>query len=105
MNDPRFPGIIYRYGASSVATPVLRGTGLRVQTLVIDVYQTILFGIAIDDVVNYDFSDCNQVVVWNPESLPTSGTSFFRAAPGGGETGYSGQRRDPNRRRTPDHNE
>lgn len=39
-DDPRFPGIIYRYGASGVATPVLRRTGLRVQTLVIDVYQS-----------------------------------------------------------------
>ena len=38
--DPsHFPNIIYRYGASGVATPVLRGTGLRVQTLVIDVHQ------------------------------------------------------------------
>lgn len=36
-DDPRFPGIAYRYGASGVPTPVLRGTGLRVQTLVIDV--------------------------------------------------------------------
>jgi uncharacterized protein (DUF433 family) len=39
MNDPRFPGIIYRYGASGKPTPTLRGTGLRVQTLVIDVHQ------------------------------------------------------------------
>ncbi len=39
QDDPRFPGIIYRYGASGVATPVLRGTGLRVQTLVIDIHQ------------------------------------------------------------------
>lgn len=38
-DDPRFPGIVYRYGASEVPTPVLRGTGLRVQTLVIDVHQ------------------------------------------------------------------
>jgi uncharacterized protein (DUF433 family) len=36
-DDPRFPGIAYRYGASGVPTPVLRGTGLRVQTFVIDV--------------------------------------------------------------------
>ncbi len=38
-DDPRFPGIVYRYGASGVPAPVLRGTGLRVQTLVIDVRQ------------------------------------------------------------------
>ena len=65
----------------------------------------ILFGIAIDDVVTYDFSEFNQVVVWNHASRPPSGTSFFRTATGGGEPGYSGQRGDPNRRRTPDHNE
>jgi uncharacterized protein (DUF433 family) len=38
-DDPQFPGIVYRYGASGVPTPVLRGTGLRVQTFVIDVRQ------------------------------------------------------------------
>lgn len=37
MDDPRFAGIVYRYGTSGIPTPVLRGTGLRVQTLVIDV--------------------------------------------------------------------
>lgn len=40
LDDSRFPSTIYRYGASDVATPVLRGTGLRVQTLVIDINQT-----------------------------------------------------------------
>jgi uncharacterized protein (DUF433 family) len=39
LDDPRFPGVVYRYGASNMATPVLRGTGLRVQTIVIDVHQ------------------------------------------------------------------
>lgn len=34
VDDPDFPGITYRRGASGVPTPVLRGTGLRVQTLV-----------------------------------------------------------------------
>lgn len=38
-DDPRFPGIFYQYGASEVPTPVLRGTGLPVQTLVMDVQQ------------------------------------------------------------------
>lgn len=33
LHDPRFPGIEYRMGASGWPTPVLRGTGLRVQTL------------------------------------------------------------------------
>lgn len=37
MDDPQFPGIAYRCGTSGIPTPVLRGTGLRVQTLVTDV--------------------------------------------------------------------
>jgi uncharacterized protein (DUF433 family) len=35
MDDPDFPGITYRRGASGIPTPVLRGTGIRVQTIVI----------------------------------------------------------------------
>jgi uncharacterized protein (DUF433 family) len=33
LNDPDFPGIIYRRGTSGIPTPVLRGTGIRVQTI------------------------------------------------------------------------
>ena len=36
LDDPKFPGITYRRGASGNITPVLRGSGLRVQTLVIE---------------------------------------------------------------------
>jgi hypothetical protein len=36
--------------------------------------QPILFGTTVADVVNYDFSKSNQVVVWNHEALSTSGT-------------------------------
>lgn len=39
LADPKFPGIAYRRGASGIATPVLRGTNLRVQTVVIDSHQ------------------------------------------------------------------
>jgi uncharacterized protein (DUF433 family) len=35
LDDPAFPGISYRSGASGHSTPVLRGTGIRVQTIVI----------------------------------------------------------------------
>ncbi len=35
MDDPAFPGIGYRRGASGIPQPVLRGTGLRVQTIVL----------------------------------------------------------------------
>ena len=38
-DDPQFPGITYRRGAAGRPTPVLRGSVLRVQTLVIDYKQ------------------------------------------------------------------
>jgi len=34
LDDPNFPGITYRRGASGTPTPVMRGTGIRVQTMV-----------------------------------------------------------------------
>lgn len=34
LDDPDFPQITYRRGAGGVPVPVLRGTGLRVQTIV-----------------------------------------------------------------------
>lgn len=36
LDDPKFPGVTYRRGASGNITPVLRGSGLRVQTLVLE---------------------------------------------------------------------
>lgn len=38
LDDPQFPSITYRRGASGVPTPTLRGTGLRVETLVVSHY-------------------------------------------------------------------
>jgi uncharacterized protein (DUF433 family) len=35
LDDPEFPQITYRRGASGVPAPVLRGTGVRVQTVAI----------------------------------------------------------------------
>jgi uncharacterized protein (DUF433 family) len=35
LDDPAFPQITYRRGASGIPTPVVRGTGIRVQTLVV----------------------------------------------------------------------
>jgi uncharacterized protein (DUF433 family) len=35
LDDPSFPGITYRSGAACQPTPVIRGTGIRVQTIVI----------------------------------------------------------------------
>jgi uncharacterized protein (DUF433 family) len=36
LDDPIFPGITYRRGASGWVMPVIRGTGIRVQTIVIN---------------------------------------------------------------------
>lgn len=33
LDDPRFPHVTYRRGASGWPVPVLRGTGIRVQTI------------------------------------------------------------------------
>ena len=55
LNDLRFPHIVYRRGASGTPTPVLRGTGLRVQTIVIAVKG---WGIAPDQVAaEYDVTE------------------------------------------------
>ncbi len=35
LDDPDFPSITYRRGASGALSPVLRGTGIRVQTIVL----------------------------------------------------------------------
>jgi uncharacterized protein (DUF433 family) len=39
LDDPEFPGITYRRGASGAIVPILRGSSLRVQTLVLDMQQ------------------------------------------------------------------
>src|SRR5665648_119387 len=36
LDDPNFPGITYLRGASGWVSPVLRGTGIRVQTIVVN---------------------------------------------------------------------
>jgi len=35
LDDPDFPNISYRRGAAGIPTPVILGTGVRVQTIVI----------------------------------------------------------------------
>jgi len=35
LDDPAFPQITYRRGAAGAPSPVLRGTGIRVQTVVV----------------------------------------------------------------------
>lgn len=35
LDDPEYPNITYRRGASGILSPVLRGTGIRVQTIIL----------------------------------------------------------------------
>ncbi len=35
FDDPEYPNITYHLGASGILSPVLRGSGIRVQTIVI----------------------------------------------------------------------
>ena len=35
LDDPEYPNITYRRGASGSLSPVLRGTGIRVQTIIL----------------------------------------------------------------------
>jgi uncharacterized protein (DUF433 family) len=35
LDDPEYPNITYRLGASGIHFPVLRGTGIRVQTIIL----------------------------------------------------------------------
>lgn len=35
LDDPEFPGITYRRGAAGIPIPILRSTGIRVQSIVI----------------------------------------------------------------------
>lgn len=35
LDDPQFPQITYRRGASGIPTPIIRGTGIRVQAVAI----------------------------------------------------------------------
>ena len=48
VDDPGFPGITYRRGAAGNLTPVLRGSGLRVQTLVVVAQQ----GLALEQIAD-----------------------------------------------------
>ena len=58
LADPRFPRVEYRTGASGWPTPVLRGMGVRVQTIAVALYSWKLspqevadeWGVSIDQV-------------------------------------------------------
>ncbi len=55
LNDPDFPQITYRRGAAAVPTPVLRGTGIRVQTIVVAAQQ---WGLTVEQIAaEYDLTE------------------------------------------------
>ncbi len=55
LNDPAFPQITYRRGAAGVPTPVLHGTGIRVQTIVVSARQ---WGFGVDQIAaEYDLTE------------------------------------------------
>ena len=52
LDDPRFPKITYRRGASGTPSPLIRGTGVRVQTVVTAAQQ---WGMDVDQIAEeYD---------------------------------------------------
>ncbi|KAF0109523.1 MAG: hypothetical protein FD147_2214 [Chloroflexi bacterium] len=57
VDDPNFPGITYRRGASGWVTPVIRGTGIRVQTIVLDDRM----GLSLEEIATDHGLDMNQI--------------------------------------------
>ncbi|MCX6053828.1 MAG: DUF433 domain-containing protein [Chloroflexi bacterium] len=57
LDDPNFPGITYRRGASGWVTPVIRGTGIRVQTIVVDNKM----GLRLEEIATDHGLDMNQI--------------------------------------------
>ena len=55
LDDPLFPLITYRRGASDIPIPFMRGTGIRVQTLVIA--KTVWEATPSEIAENYDLSE------------------------------------------------
>ena len=55
LNDPDFPQITYRRGAAAIPIPVLRGTGIRVQTIVVAAQQ---WGLTVEQIAaEYDLTE------------------------------------------------
>jgi len=55
LNDPDFPRITYRRGGAAVPTPVLRGAGIRVQTIVVAAQQ---WGLTVEQIATeYDLTE------------------------------------------------
>jgi len=57
IDDPNFPGITYRRGASGWVTPVIRGTGIRVQTIIMEEK----LGLSLEEIASDYGLDKNQI--------------------------------------------
>lgn len=57
LDDPKYPGITCRRGASGWVTPVIRGTGIRVQTVVAGLSQ----GISPEQVTEEHETDVSRI--------------------------------------------
>lgn len=62
LDDPNFPKITYRRGAAGIPSPLIRGTGLRVQTIVTAAQQ---WGMDVDQIAgeyDLDLESINQAL-------------------------------------------
>ncbi|MBI4320699.1 MAG: DUF433 domain-containing protein [Chloroflexi bacterium] len=67
LDDPAFPHVMYRRGVRGQPTPVLRGTGIRVQTLAMAASR---WGLSVDQIAaEYELS----------ETLIKEGLAFYDA--------------------------
>ena len=62
-DDPAFPQITYRQGSSGESQPVLRGTGIRVQTIVFAAQQWYLLPAQI--AIEYDLTEAQTSIFKN----------------------------------------
>ena len=64
LDDPAFPRITYRRGASGIPTPVIRGTGVRIQTIVIATQQWRLSPQQIADEYEFDMKQVKEALAF-----------------------------------------
>lgn len=62
LDDPKFPRITYRRGASGIPSPLIRGTGVRVQTVVTAAQQWEMDADQIAEEYDLDLESINQAM-------------------------------------------
>lgn len=65
LDDPKFPKITYRRGASGVPTPLIRGSGVRVQTIVTAARQWGMDADQIAEEYDLDLESINQALAFH----------------------------------------